>query len=183
MSQKCYSCGRETPLGQPMQHFYQCDVAGGADPSAKSPAVLAPVDVKEVLAVLDSVQAAKGVINGIVTPLGNAHPVAGELIPDISAARAAVERMAADLAAANLRAAGLSDAVKLLGQQCTTLRQRAEADAANRDELLDAARTYWTRYCQDEAGDDGEHITGCSRQQHLDARTLGEVIALQEPRP
>jgi hypothetical protein len=53
-----------------------------------------------------------------------------------------------------------------------------EGDKGDAEELLDAARTYWTRYCQDEASDDGEHVTGCSRQQHIDARWLGEAIAM-----
>ena len=39
MSQQCFSCGRVTPYGQPLQHFDTCDVAGiQADANAVSAA-------------------------------------------------------------------------------------------------------------------------------------------------
>lgn len=43
-------------------------------------------------------------------------------------------------------------------------------------ELLKAASNYANRYALDEADDDGPHFTGCSQQQHEDAKRLLAAI-------
>lgn len=84
-----------------------------------SPAVLAPVDVAAVLAVMDAAIARNG------------HR--GDLPIELEAqqrARAAVEQMAADLAIAKARVIFLSDAVERLEAINDKVRQRAEAAEA-----------------------------------------------------
>ena len=44
-------------------------------------------------------------------------------------------------------------------------------------ELMSAASNYYTRYCQDEADDEGPHITGCTQRQSDDARALRDALA------
>ena len=53
-------------------------------------------------------------------------------------------------------------------------------------ELIEASRTYYTRYCQDEADDtfdcsDFGLDTGCSQQQSEDARALRDALARVSP--
>lgn len=43
--------------------------------------------------------------------------------------------------------------------------------------LLAAAQSYYTRYCVDEADEEGPHWTGCSEQQSIDARELRDAIS------
>lgn len=44
-------------------------------------------------------------------------------------------------------------------------------------ELVEAASNYYTRYCQDEAAEDGPEFTGCSFDQHFDAARLRDALA------
>jgi hypothetical protein len=44
------------------------------------------------------------------------------------------------------------------------------------DELVQAANNYATRYAADEADDNGCEYTGCSQQQHEDAKALFSAI-------
>jgi hypothetical protein len=39
-----------------------------------------------------------------------------------------------------------------------------------------AARDYFTRYCQDEAADDGPEMTGCGQSQHESAKMLRAAL-------
>lgn len=59
--------------------------------------------------------------------------------------------------------------------QAHAAQQVREALAGCR-ELLDAASNYANRYAQDEAADEGPYYTGCSEQQHEDAKRLFAAI-------
>jgi hypothetical protein len=43
--------------------------------------------------------------------------------------------------------------------------------------VAQAAQTYYQGYCQDEAADDGMDFTGCSYEQHRDAKALRDALA------
>ena len=55
---------------------------------------------------------------------------------------------------------------------------RAELEA-----LREAATRYFMRYCQDEAGLDGDIITGCSVEQRDDARNLARAAGIDPLNP
>jgi hypothetical protein len=48
-------------------------------------------------------------------------------------------------------------------------------------DVAQAARTYFDGYCQDEAADDGPDFTGCSDEQHRDAKALKAALAEYSP--
>ena len=75
-------------------------------------------------------------------------------------AAAEIERLSAEVAAADLRTGAASKVALELGEQ--------------RDRLKEAAGTYFERYCQDEA-DDVEHCV-CGEQQHQDAIALCQAL-------
>lgn len=56
------------------------------------------------------------------------------------------------------------------------------ADGGDRvGELVEAAHKYAFHYARDEASIDGDEITGCSKQQHLDAVALFAALAKFQP--
>lgn len=78
----------------------------------------------------------------------------------LAEAAATIERLTAEVAAADLRTGAASKVALELGAQ--------------RDRLKEAAGTYFERYCQDEA-DDVEHCV-CGEQQHQDAIALCQAL-------
>lgn len=155
-----------------------------------SPAVLAPVDVGAGFSDQSTASPEEKARRVLANMAARYSPLFFDdgfprdvLHTDALAAKRVFEQLAADLAAANLRAAGLSDAVKLLGQQCATLRQRAEAaeaDAAGARALLDCCATSLR--------------LAIRRGHHCEATTAADAVtqkirhylrpsALQEPRP
>lgn len=49
--------------------------------------------------------------------------------------------------------------------------------------LWTAADVYYRRYCQDEAAEDGEDMTGCTAQQHRHAKDLRDALATLDAKP
>lgn len=66
----------------------------------------------------------------------------------------------------------------MMNANVTDLQTQLERVCAERDALKLAALTYYVHYCQDEAGDGGDIVTGCSRQQMDDARALADALGL-----
>lgn len=66
----------------------------------------------------------------------------------------------------------------MMNTHINDLQEQLARVCAERDALKLAALTYYVHYCQDEAGDRGDLVTGCSRQQMDDARALADALGL-----
>lgn len=92
-----------------------------------------------MLAVLDSVASARGMIAGVIEPMGDAHPVAAILIPDITEARVYVTDLLAERAALAAEVEGMKEARRRsfdIALHHQTRAERAEAECARLREAL-----------------------------------------------
>lgn len=60
--------------------------------------------------------------------------------------------------------------------KAVVLKELSGKEIAERLNICDAAKTYYSRYAQDEASEDAVEHTGCTEQQHQDACALRDAL-------